>query len=471
MADEAIISAGSVSKSAEFVPFLSETQILQQLKTTYMTVLNDVANRYKEIGSLALSMYNHIERIAYPDEAIKLRDQSRWLSNRAYILDSDDPEQFNADLPEYVFSAHEFLSYLNTVLQNHNLGFKINESTDELGLLSSILGIKPYWVNTHGLAISYKTDMLARFLVARMADNWDNVILITGKRGIGKSTYAYALATTISDYAERLYEGQRFTVTKNIIFNESKEDVFGKIKTDWKPFKPFIFDEAINQTNARSWWLRDQQQLMELLTQVRYKRTTSIFLAPDIGNFDVVLRNQIAHLIVRVSERGKATLFAPAIVEGTVKDKPAMPIVEQQKYTQYLEKKALNRILSDTFYPIPVHNEEWALYQKIRDSSVSTKDFINSGAPNAKEKKLSMFRECIASFPNDRLAISEDFIADFSKRKAFNIDVKELARWISRSVGLAQGDIYFIKEDKQYINMANPVTQALKEKIIKLYGL
>lgn len=461
------------NKNAEYIPFLSETAILQQLKTTYMNLLGDVSYNYKQLGALSKSVFDHINRpeLVSPTEAEELKRLSSWLSNRSYVIEAQDDGPSMADIMNFGDRAHEFLNIFNQVMQAHNLGFKIAESTDELGMLANILSIKPYWVNSYGVAISYKMDMLARFLVQRMADNWDNVILITGKRGIGKSTFAYALCTTISEYATRLYETPRFTVTKNIVFNDKKEDVFNKIKSDWKPFTPFMFDEAINQANARSWWLRDQQQLMELLTQVRYKRTTSVFLAPDVSNFDVVLRNQIAHLIIRVSDRGKAVVFAPPIIQGSVKDVPKMPIVQAQKFTDFLEKTALNRVMSASFYPIPSNNEEWTLYQKMRDTSVTTKDFINQGTTNMKERKEMMWRECLVTFPDDKITINQQFIKDFGVAHAFDIEVKDLARYIARSTGLSMSDVYFIKDDVQYINMANPVTMALKQRVKKIYGL
>src|SRR5690348_2165736 len=107
------------NKNAEYIPFLSETAILQQLKTTYMNLLGDVASNYKQLAALSKTIFDHANRpeLVSPTEAEELKRLSSWLSNRSYVLDAQDDGPSISDIMNFGDRAHDFLNIFNQIMQ------------------------------------------------------------------------------------------------------------------------------------------------------------------------------------------------------------------------------------------------------------------------------------------------------------------------------------------------------------------
>lgn len=137
----------------------------------------------------------------------------------------------------------------------------------------------------------YLLDGLMDNLVSEMHDNvrdhWDNIIMITGAEGTGKSNLAYYLAKSY-DPNFSLQDGYVYdfeTMVKKL--NES--DIQGSVL--W-------CDEATELLGNRDWAKEENKALIKILKMMRSLNLTIILVIPDFGGIDTYVRDQRVRYIL-----------------------------------------------------------------------------------------------------------------------------------------------------------------------------
>lgn len=176
------------------------------------------------------------------------------------------------------------------------------------------------------------THNFIRFLlIDRIIDKKDNLILITGKRGSGKSTCALKLILGFNnmkklqkvytdevnqifneDKCDVLYDNTRipelslFDMDKDMVFQRSELQELCRDKS-----MGFILaDEAVVNASRKQTLTRDNKKLHEIITINRKNYNTIIFCMPSIEDFDLSILQYVTHWI-HIHDRGVACLFLP----------------------------------------------------------------------------------------------------------------------------------------------------------------
>lgn len=172
------------------------------------------------------------------------------------------------------------------------------------------------------------THQFLRFLLLdRIMFQKDNIVLVTGKRGDGKSTLSISLIRGFIDMAknEEYY---------NFEINKGKEEAEKKVYSlgDFKPFdfendmaftradlqdlcrktmRGFILaDEAVVNVARRNSMTRANKVLHEVLTINRKNLNTLFFCMPSIEDFDLAILQYVTHWI-HIDDRGVASIMLP----------------------------------------------------------------------------------------------------------------------------------------------------------------
>lgn len=208
---------------------------------------------------------------------------------------------------------------------------------------------------------------LVNYFISRMMANFDNMILLTGQKGTGKSSFAIMLA---SAYCKIL--GIRFSPKRHMAYTNAQ--VIERIK-NLDSFEPLICDEAINFASADDWAKSENKELVKELGKIRTKHLFFILCWPlKMLNISPKYRNSYVNYWVDVYKRGSGAIFvkdfnpnkevwnmkafdkiptyneftAPDIVEGYLKKHPnfwqqiRVPKPSEKKYKEYLEVRENN---------------------------------------------------------------------------------------------------------------------------------
>ncbi len=133
----------------------------------------------------------------------------------------------------------------------------------------------------------------------RILEDWDVVIAITGREGVGKTTLALEIAFAIDP---------TFSLDANILFNPETDDLVKKIFS-LPPGSVILVDEAIKTSYKRRFATETNIVLNQIYTLCRKQKKISIFCMPRFFDFDEFFRNHRIRFWIHVFERGKAAIF------------------------------------------------------------------------------------------------------------------------------------------------------------------
>jgi len=158
-----------------------------------------------------------------------------------------------------------------------------------------------YKIKRHGISHrAYRKfiDMLLYEVIA----NKDIFILLTGGKGVGKSSFALALA---KEWCRLI--GWQFDPNKYIAY--TNEQAMEKIES-LPPFSPLILDEGINFCSSENWSKSENKDLKKRLGQVRTKHLFYIMCFPlKVRKVDKVYLESYVNYWIEVFDRGKGALF------------------------------------------------------------------------------------------------------------------------------------------------------------------
>lgn len=149
----------------------------------------------------------------------------------------------------------------------------------------------------NGLFVQYLTDQLLDRLAEEMHENredhYDNVVVITGREGTGKSNLAYWVAKKY-DPDFRIEDGYVYDMMPFLEKINRHEVPRGKV---------FWFDEATNVLSARNWMTDTNKSLDQLLEMLRSYEMTLIMCIPLLDRLDLYVRQSRMRYLLQTHER------------------------------------------------------------------------------------------------------------------------------------------------------------------------
>lgn len=139
---------------------------------------------------------------------------------------------------------------------------------------------------------------LVAYLKNNMANDNDNVLVIEGDEGRGKSNCGLwitrLLDPTFDPQHSTIFNHEQWT-TAIKRFHQSKHPVF-------------MFDEGGNLAFNRDWNTSENKSLTKILMQARILNSTMIFCIPDHRWLDKYLREHRTKILIRMERRGTASV-------------------------------------------------------------------------------------------------------------------------------------------------------------------
>ncbi len=437
---------------SSFAPFLDEFARLGQLKNAYHDALFvaeqngwSQLDRRKLIG-LSKQVFDEANRLfpTYKWDALKLHITNMEMFTR--MIEEAPLNEVGLYLPAFSDASHQYLQELNRELQAAGAGFKVKEEISSVDLLAQIFEIKPYWKNGYGLTISWQMWIFAKFLHERLGYKNDNSFIVDARLGKGKSSFTLALATTLSEF-----NGVAFTCANNVFFNEKREFIFDKIRHDAKFGDIYVYDEAGNQVNKKTWWLESQVELMNQGNLDRFMGLSQFYLWDSSKNLDIQLRDFRVHGVITIPERGTAIVKVPNLNPAAKtaytsnKQGDNEVVLSSKQYKEFIDNFDRNKI-----FEIPFYN--------IDDSKIWKDDYLPTKTDSFRNKRMvkirgnwrpgksgrnaeSMMKGLLMAQAPDKMALSFKDVEDYGKQINYNISYKKLLNFLHEKTGVKTSDL------------------------------
>ena len=160
----------------------------------------------------------------------------------------------------------------------------------------AVIDRKIYRYRSGKIYVSYLYDGLDGALVkemhANIDDHLDNLIVIHGFEGTGKSHMAYHLA--------KLFNPD-FDIRKNYIYEFSEFLSRVTDDLDSPPGTVYWLDEASNIASNRDWMHTDNKEFIKVLEMFRSRGWTLILCIPQLDRLDLYIRETRARYLIRTA--------------------------------------------------------------------------------------------------------------------------------------------------------------------------
>ena len=153
-----------------------------------------------------------------------------------------------------------------------------------------------YYRKSHKYYKSYLFDGLFDELIKEMhknvANKYDNVLVIYGGEGTGKSHLAYQIAKAYNP---------NFDMSRNYIYNY--DSFLQRITEDLNdpPGTVYWLDEGSNIASNREWMKQDNISFISILEMFRSRGWTLIFCIPLLSRLDVYIRETRVRYIIKAA--------------------------------------------------------------------------------------------------------------------------------------------------------------------------
>lgn len=184
---------------------------------------------------------------------------------------------------------------------------------------------------------------LIAYLKGRIASRYDNVIVISGKEGRGKSNLAMWLAVNLTP---------DFKSDSDVVFNhEEWRKVIPRYRS--RPGLVLLLDEGGNLALAHDWSKRENRNLRKILMQARVMRATIILAIPKFKNLDPYIRDH--RCVVRLHMTGRGFFRAEYMdTDDNTEDTRPVPVFRNYRRVPNLRV---------------THPELWSTYEKRKEST------------------------------------------------------------------------------------------------------
>jgi predicted XRE-type DNA-binding protein len=153
-----------------------------------------------------------------------------------------------------------------------------------------------------GVQINQSLKNFANALKARLANDWDSVIALSGYEGTGKSTLAIWLGI--------LTDGNGFDLDQNAAYLPDHTEIEGKFEA-LKPKSVFVVDEAAKVLYKLRWMDKLQVRLNQMYQTERWQNKCTILCIPRFTDLNDYFRNHRVMIWIHLVERGLGVAFIP----------------------------------------------------------------------------------------------------------------------------------------------------------------
>lgn len=206
---------------------------------------------------------------------------------------------------------------------------------------------------------------LAEDMKKNVAADYDNLIVITGSEGSGKSNLAYHLCT---EYSKLL--GEEFDIESQYVY--STDDFRDKLRSGNDFRGVFWMDEGSNMANNRDWNTTDNKSLVQLLEMCRSRGWTLCLCIPSLDRLDLYIREFRLRYHIECKPM-KFPEYGP----------------RERGYFELRKKATYGRmeLVGYGMFP-PMPSEQKAIYEKLKLESQNKKikEVVDPEKPGAKYK-------------------------------------------------------------------------------------
>jgi hypothetical protein len=268
-------------------------------------------------------------------------------------------------------------------LKNKNCTFNENEL---LFIIAEAMQSDKYLKHSknNGFKIFRK---FVEYLMNRAIANFDNMLLLTGDKGTGKSSAGIMFCKEWLRLQGRKWDPNKYMAYTN------KQLL--KLIDELPPFSPILCDEAINFAASENWNKPDNKELKLKLGVVRTKHLFFILCLPwKITKLDKVYFNSYINYWIELHSRGLGAIFIkdknPANDPWKIKN-----FQDLGSYTEFTTPKQIEKILSKhpnfwSLVNIPkVPKTVYTDYLSVRERNVYNDDGIMESVTE-KDKILAL---------------------------------------------------------------------------------
>lgn len=344
-------------------------------------------------------------------------------------------------------AAYNFIAMYSAAQHNSRLGLQTTKEYGEIEKLFTILNVKgTAFKNSFGVTISPEMLLFALGLVQRTIQKWDNVIIVDAMPGTGKTTFDYALATTMIDIYKIFYNMPiDFNENQHVIVNESR-DYCNELISNLSRFSILMFIEAGNQFSSKKFYDDEQYELVNTVERIRFHGLTMLLEWNTQEGLDKTIRDRRATCTVSIEKRDKAYVrgynlnpHGRGITKNPrTKDKVA---ISAEAANQILEVDALTAI-AIPYYPLP--DEIMA--------KLDARKEIGKKLNSREKKNKELYEEYLITLPDNVVRITSDDFYKYAVGKHHTLGIQRLAMLIADNIGLGKSKRLFHNTDMSDYN-------------------
>ena len=371
--------------------------------------------------------------------------EEQYIANAGEVLEQQF-EKFHA------IALHLIQLYIKSQIRT-NTGLKAHTERGEIERMYRIAEAPMWFKNPAGFLISPQLEAWCRNLYVRQHSNYDNIIIVSARRGKGKSTLTLAAGSTLASMNHL-----PFNEVDNLIVSESRDYVRNKLKAAPK-YSPLILDQAGNQTSSKTWWVEDQAELINTLDIARFHFLTLFLNWHSKDMLDKDVRNNIATNIVEIDKRGLAIVKtynlnteAKGATNKSFKNAVAITPEAAASINEYDSLK----VISIPFYDLNSTKdgkEFWARYEKRKEQGFTISSLRGTASNKYQQNYYTEFLldTDISNMPR----ITKKILDMWGTKHHIALSVKSLAKQICENTNQHLKDIYAIGDplnpDDEYL--------------------
>jgi hypothetical protein len=159
----------------------------------------------------------------------------------------------------------------------------------------------------------------------KQKDDWDSVFLVTGREGVGKSTF---VLTCLDYLGVKSCKGVVAMDGETFLNNLASADYNGVV----------VSDEAGESLFSRDAMSKVTKTLVKIFIQIRAKRLITFLVLPNIAYIDKYFRTHRVSAMFHVYRRGQYIAFSRKTMEKTVFKNGYIPVKQRLKQGGYYPK-------------------------------------------------------------------------------------------------------------------------------------
>ncbi len=400
-------------------------------------------NRLKLIDAIKL-YYKNSAFIFSEEEQLNLRKSLDTLVFRnADISEKEKQARQNFQLRQSTFAllvqryaefkdnAHRFLELIQKDLYLHNAdGFSTKRTDETINRLYLAAETKPKFQNKYGLWISPEMEIFARMLFCNAKQGRDNIIVIKGRRGKGKTRFGIGLSTTLSAMYDLPWSFDRnLVISEDLAYIEALFNSFQK-------FEVLQLDEAETQLNRKLWYQIDRIGFTGFVTRFRVKGWTMIVIAPESKALDPIIARDYALFEITINVTG--TAIVKTFNKNPLTDKTFVPVsakakvaINGQEASDITNQYDLLKIMDIPFFDIEEKFMEPYEGRKEQSLKVSSIKKVKAQGNISNQYYVRLLLE----LPQDKTIITATDIKSSGEAQGYALSIWRLAMILGQNTG------------------------------------